>query len=386
VIEDHLDRWGVTAESFQAGKRALERFRDRAESAEPFQAALIGAGLSDIGLQDFVAQLRQLPSGKDLPLVVLTQLGESASLPEREAEITAQLPKPLRVSELYNCLIGALSGGPLPVARLRQAAVSQVKHTGRGILIVDDNDINRFVAAEQVEQAGYWTATAEDGARAVEMAKTQAFAAILMDCQMPVMDGYSAAAEIRRWEAGKSRVPILALTAHAMPGEREKVLNAGMDDYLSKPLRPEALERMLRRHVRDSVAPASEEPSRSELAGAQCPVLEAGMPRSHKLVQLFLTQLPAQLSGVEAAIDAEDFELLEKRAHKMKGSCLALGAHAMARAAEALQDEASRRDVGLARTRAQSARDHFGTVASLLLAERPSVAPPPLRVSGAPPA
>jgi HPt (histidine-containing phosphotransfer) domain-containing protein len=95
--------------------------------------------------------------------------------------------------------------------------------------------------------------------------------------------------------------------------------------------------------------------------------------------------MPAQLDALEAAIDAGDFELVEKRAHKMKGSCLALGAHVMARGAETLQYEAVRRDVGLALTRAQTAREHFGTVANLLLEERPSLAPPRLRASGAPP-
>ena len=386
VIEDHMGQWGVIAESFQTSKRALERFRDRAELGEPFQAAVIGARLSDIGIEDFVAQLRQLPSGKDLPLIVLTQLGEGATLSELEAEITAQVAKPVRASELYNCLVSAFTGGPRPAARPRQAPVSQVKRTHHAILIVDDNDINRFVATEQVEQAGYLTVTAEDGAQAVEKARTQAFAAILMDCQMPVMDGYTAAAEIRRWEEGKSRVPIIALTAHAMPGEREKVLTSGMDDYLSKPLRPHALERMLRRHVReDSEAPGLAPPSSTQVVSAECPVLEAGMPRSHKLVQLFLTQMPAQLDALEAAIAAGDFELVEQRAHKMKGSCLALGAHVMARGAEALQHEALRRDVGLARARVQTAREHFGTVMSLLLQERPSLVPPRRLASGAPP-
>ncbi|HKO91988.1 MAG TPA: ATP-binding protein, partial [Polyangiaceae bacterium] len=224
VIEDHMGQWGITAESFQTGKKALERFRERAELKEPFQVAVIGAQLQDIGIEELVRQLRKMPHGADLPLIVLTQLGESATLSEVEAEISAQVSKPVRASELYNCLVSAFSGGPRAAAGERQAPVSQVKRTYHPILIVDDNDINRFVATEQVEQAGYQTVTAEDGAQAVEKVKSQTFAAILMDCQMPVMDGYTAAAEIRRWEAGTARVPIIALTAHAMPGEREKVL------------------------------------------------------------------------------------------------------------------------------------------------------------------
>ncbi|MEO8182976.1 MAG: response regulator [Deltaproteobacteria bacterium] len=385
VIEDHMGQWGVTAESFQAGKQALERFRERSELQEPFQVAVIGARLQDMAIVDFVRNLRKLPHGAELPLIVLTQLGEGATLSEVEAEISAQVSKPVRPSELYNSLVSAFSGGPRVAARARQAPVSQVKRTHHAILIVDDNDINRFVATEQVEQAGYKTVTAEDGAQALEKVKVQTFAAILMDCQMPVMDGYTAAAAIRRWEAGSTHVPIIALTAHAMPGEREKVLNAGMDDYLSKPLRPHALERMLLRHVRES----SEAPGSNDIedsGAAECPELEADMARSSKLVQLFLTQMPGQLDLLDEAIRASDFDLVERRAHKMKGSCLALGAQVMARGVEGLQQEAQRRDVGLVRRRAEAAREHFKVVVSRLLEEHPSLAPARRMASGAPPA
>jgi signal transduction histidine kinase/DNA-binding response OmpR family regulator len=387
VIEDHMGQWGVTTESFQGGRRALERFRERSDQGQPFQVAVIGACLQDVGIEEFVRLLRQLPSGRELPLIVLTQLGESATLSEVEAEITAQVAKPVRVSELYNVLISAFSGGPRQPARVRQMPASQIKRSHQVILIVDDNDINRFVATEQVEAAGYSSLTAENGAQAVDLVKSGNFAAVLMDCQMPVMDGYTAAAEIRRWEGGKSRLPVIALTAHAMPGEREKVLNAGMDDYLSKPLRPHALERMLRRHVRElSELPAAGDLGANDNAtAADAPELEVGMARSHKLVHLFLTQMPGQLAALDEAVAAGDFDLVEKRAHKMKGSCLALGAHRMANGVEALQHEAHQHDGALARKRAEGARDHFGVVVGLLLKERPSLAPPPRVASGAPP-
>jgi HPt (histidine-containing phosphotransfer) domain-containing protein len=110
------------------------------------------------------------------------------------------------------------------------------------------------------------------------------------------------------------------------------------------------------------------------------------MTRSSKLVQLFLTQMPGQLAALDEAVQAEDFDLVEQRAHKMKGSCLALGAQVMARGVEALQHEAQGRDVGLARRRAAAARQHFQTAVRLLLDEHPGLAPPRLRASAAPPA
>ncbi len=385
VIEDHMGQWGLAVETFQDGRRALERFRERAGD-QPFQVVIVGARLHDIGIEDFVRQLRQLPGAKDLPLIVLTQLGASATLSEVEDEISAQVAKPVRASELYNCLVSAFSGGPRTVGRVHQAPASQVKRTSHAILIVDDNDINRFVATEQVEQAGYKSMTANDGAEAVEKARIHTFAAILMDCQMPVMDGYTAATQIRSFQSTGKRVPIIALTAHAMPGEREKVLAAGMDDYLSKPLRPHALERMLRRHVReDSQAPASSTALANELVDAAHEVeLEAGLPRSNKLVQLFLTQMPTQLDALDAALGAGDLELTSQRAHKMKGSCLALGAEAMARIMEQMQHESPQGDLALARQRAASARDQYHVVVGLLLEEHPSLRPPQRVVSTAP--
>lgn len=378
VLEDHMGQWGLTGESLQSGKRALERFRDRANSDEPLQVAVIGTRLQDVYAETFVRQLRQMPHGAELPLIVLTQLGESSTLSAVEAEISAQVSKPVRMSELYNCLVSLLSDGACLAARARHAPEPPVKGIYRPILILDDNDINRFVATEQVEQAGYETVTAEDGAQAVKQVKSQAFAAILMDCQMPVMDGYTASSEIRRWEAGKSRVPIIALTAHAMPDER------GMDDYLSKPLRPHALERMLRLHVHESSeVRGSHESGSSGAAVAHDPELEVGVARSHKLVQLFLAQLPGQLDALDEAINVGDFELVEKRAHRMKGSCLAVGAQPMASCADALMQEARRGAAGQARRYAEIARDHFGAVERLLLDEHSSLAPARHPSSGA---
>jgi HPt (histidine-containing phosphotransfer) domain-containing protein len=210
------------------------------------------------------------------------------------------------------------------------------------------------------------------------MVKAGNFAAALMDCQMPVMDGYTAAAEIRRWEPAGRRLPIIALTAHAMPGEREKVLTAGMDDYLSKPLRPHSLERMLRRHVSQVSEPP--EPRAPEAdAGDGCPDLDLEISRSHKLVGLFLSQMPGQLVGLDEALAQGDLELLSRRAHKVKGGCLALGAEAMARTAEWLQNAAITSEPALVRDRVTQIRSHFDTVSGLLTREHPSLRPAPRR-------
>jgi CheY-like chemotaxis protein/HPt (histidine-containing phosphotransfer) domain-containing protein len=232
---------------------------------------------------------------------------------------------------------------------------------------VDDNDINQFVATEQVAHAGYDFDVAKNGQEAVALVQQTAYAAVLMDCQMPLMDGYAATRAIREWEGERSHVPIIALTAHAMAGERDKVLAAGMDDYLSKPLRAQTLEKMLERHIGAAEGaqrgPGSERPSR--------PVdLDMTISRSAKLVELFITRVPDNLAELDAAIAASDGPGVRARAHKLKGSCLALGAFAMAAEADALQREAEAVDLDRALLRASTLWAQYDRVTALMADER----------------
>lgn len=195
-----------------------------------------------------------------------------------------------------------------------------------------------------------------------------------MDCQMPVLDGYSAARQIRLWESGRSRVPIIALTAHALPDEKDKVLAAGMDDYLSKPLRPQSLERLLERCVRgqrSTLAPSGVSPPPPD----ETPELDPEVPRSQKLIGLFLDRMPVQLDSLDAALDAADLEALKRAAHKMKGGCLSLGALRMARVAASIEDQALAGDLLALRMQTAVARRQYQAAAASLSGDRPRSSP-----------
>ena len=155
----------------------------------------------------------------------------------------AQLLTPVRRSAVYNALVGLLdeerASAPAPAAAAPGAP--------RRLLVAEDNHINQVVAVAMLKKLGYTAAVAENGREAVEMCRRDSFDAILMDCQMPELDGYGATREIRRHENGGRRVPIIALTAHSMTTDRERCLAAGMDDYISKPMRPAEVESVLRR-------------------------------------------------------------------------------------------------------------------------------------------
>jgi len=207
------------------------------------------------------------------------------------------------------------------------------------ILVVDDNEINRLVAKETLEELGLTTRVVSSGREALEALRHEAFALVLMDCQMPDLDGYEATRRIRASEPPGRHLPILAFTAHAFPGELDKAREAGMDDVVTKPLDMPALRRTLRRFL-DTAEPHAEAAPR---AGASLPPAPSRPPaltvraRSVKLIELFLGQVPGQLANLRALVEKDDRDALSAAAHKLKGSCGSLGAPRMTELCQRIQ-------------------------------------------------
>jgi signal transduction histidine kinase/CheY-like chemotaxis protein/HPt (histidine-containing phosphotransfer) domain-containing protein len=363
IIEESMLAWGLVCDVFEDGRPALERVAEVGMNGR-YDVVVIGAQLRDLGIEDFVKSLRAIAAAKDVPLIVLTQLGTSATLSEVEKEVTAQVAKPLRLSDLYDCLVTTFAGTTFLHSDHR-VRTQNSRRCSKPILVVDDNEVNQFVAVEQVQDAGYEVEVACNGEQALARIRDKDYAAVLMDCQMPVMDGYTAARAIRDLEGNARHTPIIALTAHAMVGERDKVLAAGMDDYLSKPLRAQSLERMLERYV----ARAGEKEDVAEEAPKSIPELDMTLDRSERLSSLFITRVPDNLGELDAAVAAGDARRIREKAHKLKGSCLALGAGRMAEEAEALQHEAEHGQLENAAGRAQTLREQYGRAAALLREE-----------------
>jgi signal transduction histidine kinase/CheY-like chemotaxis protein len=365
VVREHLEAWGATSECVASSELALSRLSEHGKAA--FDVAIVGAQTGQIGLRDLVLALREASAPRRVPIVLLHQPGTTIPMAGVETEIFTLLAKPLRISDLYNGLQDALTG-----RRARRDAPraynTPATHGKQSVLVVDDNEINQFVAVEQLSRLGCEADVARDGAQAVEMVQRNDYALVLMDCQMPVMDGYQATSAIREHErkTGKHQL-IVALTAHAMSGERDRVLAAGMDDYLSKPLRPSSLERLLARYLHNSevpalpdtaVAPVSESGARERpSAHDQLPILASDVARSGVLIEMCLKQMPQQLAAVEAALSPVALRELRAAAHKLKGSALAIAADGLAELAEALQrkaEQASIEDAALLVTRLHS--------------------------------
>ncbi|HET6332578.1 MAG TPA: ATP-binding protein [Polyangiales bacterium] len=225
---------------------------------------------------------------------------------------------------------------PVPSSDRDEVVDAQRAHrTERPLLVVDDNEINRFVAVEHLTRMGYRAVTVTGGEEAVTATFSGQYAAILMDCQMPGMDGYSATREIRRREQGSTRhIPIIAVTAHALDGEKAHVLAAGMDDYVAKPFTPAILERTLQRWIGKPKAlpapPAQPVAAAPVSVRAASPDLDSNVECSPKLLELFTRIAPEQLEELRGRIAARDGESARAQAHKLKGGLYAVGAHPLA--------------------------------------------------------
>jgi signal transduction histidine kinase/CheY-like chemotaxis protein/HPt (histidine-containing phosphotransfer) domain-containing protein len=373
LLEEQLVYWGVRCVTVESAADALLCIEQALMDGEPFDAALVDAELPDeSGIELAKAASR---AAVPIPVVLMSVQGDS-SRPTTVNHLPT-LAKPLRESDLYDRLMDVfhLPEAPRPSARTRQRAVRQLRGH---VLAVDDNEINQSVAEELLKDLGLTVDVVGNGLEAFHAMQSKRYSAVLMDCQMPVMDGYSAAKAIRAWELENnvSRTPIIALTAHAFSGERDKVLSAGMDDYMTKPVPARQLETVLARWLAsveappDAPAPAAESAPADVVMAAREPEndthgadLDPEVPRSAKLIELFLRLVPKQLDDLSAASRQGEPEQLRAVSHKLKGSAASLGARAMARVCENIQHAAEGGDVSGAEADSQTIRALFAATA-----------------------
>ena len=336
VLEYQLRSWRMAPESVEHGAEALDALRSAAARREPHELVVLDYNLPGATGVELAREIRaEFPS---LPMVMLSSGGHSSEA--RTAGIAAFLTKPIRQSRLHDTIATAMARETpdAPAAEVPAAEPEREPHAGAPlILVAEDNPVNQQVAALVLRKRGYRVEVAADGKAAVEMASSGGCDAVLMDCQMPVMDGYEATAEIRRREGDGTHIPIIAMTAHSMEGDRQRCLEAGMDDYLAKPLQPVELDRALARWVGGVDPPESApvvDPQRLDDLRA------LSGDRFARMVELFVSDAAACREALDAALRDGDSEGLAREAHKLKGSSSSVGAHRVAEACARLQDAA----------------------------------------------
>jgi signal transduction histidine kinase/CheY-like chemotaxis protein len=355
LLGEQLRAWGATVLPFVSPEAALTGLTDAgAASVDVAIIDLRMPGLDGIALS---RALREHPRTRALPIALLTALDFDDAAVMRELNIQGCMNKPVRAATLRQTLATALLGGSpapaTPPARLAAAprapgglatvATPPPAANGPLILVAEDNDVNQEVAQQLLELRGYSVEIARDGKLAVAAACREGarYAAILMDCQMPEMDGYTAARTIREHEVktGHRRVPIIAVTAHAMSYDRQKVLDAGMDDYTTKPLSFDALASLLTKWCPLPEPPTPQAQPASHSLQRAAGVLDLAVLESLRKLQspkrpnFFAQVLQTYLSGCETHMASMQRALAERApdalstaAHTLKGSSRYVGA------------------------------------------------------------
>jgi two-component system sensor histidine kinase/response regulator len=271
ILERYLGSWGMRDRTFESGRVALDQLREAARSADPFEVAIVDMMMPGMDGAAVAAEIRADPALKDMVVILLTSAGHSD---HPVPGIDVELVKPVRPSLLFDVLHSLLAAKPEHAnRRVRDegpAPAEQASHRWARVLVVEDNIANLKVAVRMVEKLGYRADVAANGVEAVKVLADMRYDAVLMDCHMPEMDGFEATRAIRRNEPEGRHTPVIAMTASALSGDRERCLAAGMDDYISKPIKLHVVAAVLERWLKpltEKEVRRTTGPSSSPLAG-----------------------------------------------------------------------------------------------------------------------
>ncbi|MBG0567234.1 hybrid sensor histidine kinase/response regulator [Actinoplanes aureus] len=348
VLAEQLAAWSMQATGTEDTVSAGAALRDAAAAGRPMDLVIVDIGTArNDGLE--ITGLTIAPEGCPPPRTILLA-DDAHHLPEEpdSGRFSAAFAKPLRQSQLYDALVGVLTGhaGDQAIGATTDAPL------GRGhLLLVEDNDINRTVALGILANLGYSADVAVNGVEAVEYASRREYQAIFMDCLMPEMDGYAATEEIRRREPEGHHVPIIALTASALPEDRARCLAAGMDGHIAKPLIPADVARVLQRWtsrvpVPDLGSVVAEIGQRLDQLRGPDPVVTA--KALNGLLGALAEKIPEHLDRIIHALAFDDAETLRTEAHQLKGIMANLGAGAATDACGRLETDARSGDLDAA--------------------------------------
>jgi two-component system sensor histidine kinase/response regulator len=397
--------WGMSASEATNGHCALRMLREAASGGEPYDMAILDLRMPEMDGFELARAIKADPVVASARLVLMPSYGlPGHGQVARQAGISAYMLKPVRQAKIYECLSMVMAEPAETTARPtrlvtqhslkerpaeRRAEREKPRDTRRAgpetaapvsdarILVVDDNEVNQTVARHQLERLGYGADFAANGREAVEALARRPYDLVFMDCQMPVMDGYAATAEIRRREGTSRHTSIVAMTAHAIEGERAKCLAAGMDDYLSKPVKRSglqaAVERWLEAPDGEGARVAAPEPAAlaqiepgpvdldhlNELVGNDPEVMR-------DVVTLYVNETERQLQALEAAFAAGAAGEVALIAHKILGGSSTCGMVAIGRPLAELERRGYDNDLSGAADLIADARQEFHCIKAFL--------------------
>lgn len=363
VLLNETAAWEMQAKETSSGAEALRVLAEADNSGTPFDVVLLDMRMPAMDGFELAEHIRRRWPDPPPALIMISSIGHRGDSQRAEdAGLDGYLSKPYRQKELLECIGSVINKKgrdivtrftlhPEPEDIFENTAMPNSDR--RRILIVEDNTVNQMVAQTQLQQFGYRADVAANGLEAVEILSRINYDLVLMDCQMPEMDGYEATAAIRRRENGGMHTPIIALTAHAVDGEKEKCMAAGMDDYLSKPVNKE----MLRRKVEEWLAGDQKEESRiiteqrpsetSDLVDVACldDIADGDDSMKRRVVEMYLDQTTPAIANLREAVDKGDAEAIKNIAHKAAGGSATCGMKRLVEPLRELERKAKENDL-----------------------------------------
>ena len=405
ILEQYSVQWGLESASASDGYQALALLKDAAARGEPFDLAILDLQMPRMDGLALGRAITEDPALAGTRLVLLTSMGIRGQAEKaKQAGISAYLSKPVHRAHLHDCLTMIVDRPTTSATDLREvgtasrpAAVLVTRHVLKEaamaararILVAEDNIVNQKVAVCQLEKLGHRADIVANGLEAVDAVSRVNYALVLMDCQMPEMDGLEATALIRKREGEqpRRRLPIIAMTANAMQGDREKCLDAGMDDYLAKPVKLEQLQATLARWLSsqstsdDQKEPVS--PEQQELVHecvdatvlAELRELDMTCGLLSTLIANFLNDVPTRLADLRDALQQGDGRALARVAHELNGASGNLGVHHMRQLCVELQALGKAKDLRKAGALLTQLVSEFEVVRQRLMAEHATMPP-----------
>ncbi len=351
ILTLQAESWGMQVQALESGLQALTLLVQ--EQTKGFDLAILDMQMPEIDGLSLANCIQALPNGHHLPLVLLSSIGNISQQKDYKPDLfVTVLTKPIKQSQLYNVISQALSHQRIPVQPTPTSCLFDSELGEKlplRILLVEDVLVNQTVAVKMLQRLGYRADVVSNGLEAIEALHRQPYDLVLMDVQMPEMDGLEATRYICQQWSVESRPWIIAMTAHAMQGDREECLNAGMNDYISKPIRVQALIEALERYPRKASAfkenktpaltvPAPKLRTPTSVSFTDSPLDQntinalrtmAGEEGDSLLQEVFTSYLedaPQRLQAIQDAITAQDALALQQAAHALKSLSVTIGA------------------------------------------------------------
>ncbi len=395
VLTKNVEALGSRVDSVASGAKALEVLRNAHRAGDSYHLVLLDMQMPGMDGEQTARAIKSDPAVKDVKIIVLTSMGKRGDAVRLEAlGCSGYLLKPVKQQMLFDAVIAVWSNEEESSPNLvTRHTLSEKRKLGLRLLLAEDNSINQKLAVVLLQKAGYSVDAVENGRQVLEKVKNNPYSAILMDVQMPELGGLEATQRIREWEKSTGRhIPIIAMTAHAMEGDRERCLDAGMDDYVSKPLEPKVLFSALDRWAQADGAISSEnaddlqdysssvqlvsmdmddglfgedDPSVSSGTGEPVSVIKAvstadSLPVDFdaalfrfsgdrdfmmEMFKEYQDHLPGRLDEFHAALKDGDVSRIARLAHNLKGISLNFSANPIANVALALEEIGKREDM-----------------------------------------